>query len=162
MKTKTILRIVFSWLLVLALCVGIFLLSAQNAEQSANLSANAVTPLFRLLTRMFGENGHVILRKIAHFSQFALLSFLLYNAFYQTRKTKRLSPVLPLLCGVLYAVSDEVHQIFVPGRACMLMDMGIDSLGCLLGILCFFLLVRILSVIGKKRNKKSAIPGGTK
>lgn len=162
MKTKDYIRIGLSWALVLALCVGIFLLSAQNAEESAELSSTAVSPLFVFLTNLFGDFGHTVLRKIAHFSQFALLSFLCYNAFYQTRKKKRLSAVLPVALSILYAVSDEIHQIFVPGRACELFDMGIDALGCLTGGLCFFLLVRILLSIRKKRNTKSASHGGTK
>ena len=37
--------------------------------------------------------------------------------------------------AALYAATDELHQYFVPGRACMFTDVCIDSFGALLGIL---------------------------
>ena len=49
--------------------------------------------------------------------------------------------------GALYAVSDEIHQIFVPGRSCELRDILIDSAGVLVGILAFQLLRRTYSAL---------------
>lgn len=46
----------------------------------------------------------------------------------------------------MYATSDEIHQYFVPGRACMVEDVFIDTLGVILGIL--------LIMLGKKIIKK--------
>jgi VanZ family protein len=51
---------------------------------------------------------------------------------------------------ILYAVADELHQLFVPGRAASPVDVLIDTGGALLGILLFALL-RFL--IRKKRSK---------
>lgn len=42
--------------------------------------------------------------------------------------------LIPLLIGFLYAVSDEIHQYFVPGRAMQARDVLIDTVGVLLGI----------------------------
>ena len=45
----------------------------------------------------------------------------------------------------VYAVSDEIHQYFVPGRACMLRDMLLDTCGSLAGIVAALAAVKIFS-----------------
>jgi VanZ family protein len=69
----------------------------------------------------------LVLRKIAHFCEYAILGFLLVRA------TRR-EPVAFAL-GVLYAASDEIHQHFVPGRHAAVRDVAIDSAGVLVGVL---------------------------
>jgi len=67
-----------------------------------------------------------LLRKLAHMAEFAILGLLLARAL----------PELPAFAaGVAYAALDELHQHFVPGRAGMLLDVGIDAVGLLLGVL---------------------------
>jgi len=44
---------------------------------------------------------------------------------------------------VLYAISDETHQIFVPGRSAQISDVLIDSVGAIVGILMYLVLARI-------------------
>jgi VanZ family protein len=51
--------------------------------------------------------------------------------------------VIAFLICVLYAVSDEVHQLYVPGRGCQITDVLIDSGGALAGISLFTVLRRI-------------------
>jgi VanZ like family len=72
------------------------------------------------------------LRKIAHAAEFAVLGALLARALGNGR--------IAAAVGVLYAVSDEVHQSFVPGRMGSAVDVGIDAVGVLLGV---FLWARI-------------------
>jgi VanZ family protein len=69
----------------------------------------------------------LVLRKIAHAAEFALLGALL------ARATGRAGPAFAI--GVLYAVSDEVHQSFVPGRLGSPLDVAIDTVGVVAGIL---------------------------
>ncbi|HZB22732.1 MAG TPA: VanZ family protein [Gaiellaceae bacterium] len=66
-----------------------------------------------------------ILRKAAHVAEFAVLGALL------ARATGRVG--LAVALGVLYAVSDEVHQHFVPGRTGNALDVAIDALGVAAG-----------------------------
>lgn len=69
----------------------------------------------------------LVLRKIAHAGEFALLGALLLRA---------LREELPALAlGIAYAVSDEVHQHFVAGRVGSPLDVLIDSVGVALGVL---------------------------
>ena len=69
----------------------------------------------------------VILRKIAHTTEYAILGALLLRA------TSRVRPAFVL--GVLYAVSDEIHQSFVRGRHGSPIDVAIDTVGVAIGIL---------------------------
>lgn len=147
-SAKHILGVLFAWLLVALCAAGIFMLSAQNGEQSAELSGGMMEQFARFMTALFGEAAHNIFRKFAHFFAYCALMFLTYHAVWRTRRL--LSPVLPFTLCVLYAVSDEVHQYFVPERACRLFDVFIDTLGCIVGGLCFYLLFRLIRLLKQK------------
>lgn len=84
-------------------------------------------------------NGILLLRKLAHLTEFACLGMclrwlcgMLYGGSLQ-------SVLLPLLYGFAAACVDETIQIFSPGRGPGLRDVGIDTLGVLLGIVCLSL-----------------------
>ena len=69
----------------------------------------------------------LILRKGAHTTEYAVLAVLLVRAI------GREAPALAL--GVLYAASDELHQAFVRGRHASPIDVAIDTVGLLIGLL---------------------------
>jgi VanZ family protein len=68
----------------------------------------------------------LVLRKIAHTAEYAVLGALLVRA------TGRAG--LAFALGTLYAISDELHQSFVPGRHGSLIDVAIDALGVAIGV----------------------------
>jgi VanZ family protein len=68
----------------------------------------------------------LVLRKIAHAAEFAVLGFLLLRATCDAR--------LALAGGILYAISDEIHQQFVPGRQGSPLDVAIDAVGVAVGV----------------------------
>jgi VanZ family protein len=70
----------------------------------------------------------LVLRKIAHAAEFALLGALLARALRNDRA---------FLAGVAYAASDELHQHFVPGRVGSPLDVAIDGVGVALGVLAW-------------------------
>lgn len=115
----------------LALMVMIFCNSSLPKNDSAVISNG--------LRVWIGENlgihmsAHFI-RKAAHFAEFALLGLCLVPAVGDNVLPKIARRFLLAACiGVLFAVSDEVHQIFVPGRACEFRDMCIDFSGVICG-----------------------------
>jgi VanZ family protein len=67
-----------------------------------------------------------ILRKCAHMTEYAILALLLVRACGSTATSFAL--------GVAYAVTDEVHQLFVPGRHGSPVDVAIDAVGVLVGL----------------------------
>ena len=68
----------------------------------------------------------LLLRKIAHAAEYAVLGALLARALPR--------PGLAVAFGVLYAVSDEAHQAFVPGRLGSPIDVAIDAVGVVAGV----------------------------
>ncbi len=87
-----------------------------------------------------GDRGHAMVRKLAHFSEFALLGLLLRWLFAMllTRTFPQFG--MPLLAGFLVACLDEIIQSFVPGRNPSLFDVGIDTAGVVLGIVLITLI----------------------
>ena len=78
---------------------------------------------------------------VYHFLEFLILSFLFFRAF-RAYKTKN-AFLLSILFSTLYGLTDEIHQLFVPGRAFELKDILIDFLGsCLILIKKVFKLQR--------------------
>jgi len=71
----------------------------------------------------------LILRKIAHLSEYAILGVLLLRAIQR--------PTVAILAGALYAVTDEVHQHFVRGRHAAWYDVLIDTIGVTIGVLAW-------------------------
>jgi VanZ family protein len=66
------------------------------------------------------------LRKIAHAAEYAVLGALLARALRRSG--------IAVALGTLYAVSDEVHQAFVPGRLGSPLDVAIDAAGVVCGV----------------------------
>ncbi len=65
---------------------------------------------------------------IYHTIQFAILNFLFYRALKTTGKNPQ---TLSILFTVLYAITDEIHQFYVPGRVSSVFDVAIDFLGAI-------------------------------
>lgn len=77
--------------------------------------------------------GFTLSDKVGHLAAYTLLAILLCLG----ARAWGLSPVWVLVLGILYGVSDEFHQSFVPGRSAELGDLIADSLGVLLGTFLF-------------------------
>lgn len=119
--------------------VFIFIHSAMPADISS-AESNVIVRLIAAITDLEQELLQVAVRKVAHFMEFMFLGIcLMLDAKDWANRTNRRFPNIKLssfswMIGTLYAVSDEIHQIFVPGRSCALLDVGIDSAGVLTGV----------------------------
>lgn len=149
MTIKRKIHISVSWILV-AICMGIiFFLSAQNGEESLDLSGSFVMALLKGLGIAIDEG---VLRSIAHCLEFMGLSVLLFNAVYVTWFLKT-TPIFAFFGTVIYAVTDEIHQIFVPERAFQISDILLDSTGALIGVIASFVILKVILYIMKRGNK---------
>lgn len=138
-----------SWILVVA-CMGIiFSLSAQNGEESSDLSGSFVMAVLEWLGISVDEG---VLRTCAHCLEFMGLSVLIFNATYATFETK-LTPVIAFAGTVFYAITDEIHQIFVPDRAFQISDILVDSTGALIGAIASLIILKTILFIKKRGNK---------
>jgi VanZ family protein len=73
-----------------------------------------------------------------HTLEYFILGFLLYRGF-KNSKYENIAFTLAILIAIVYGISDEMHQYFVPGRSFDFFDMGFNSLGALLIIPIRFL-----------------------
>ena len=148
----------FFLVMALATAVAIFFFSSQPGEDSAQLSegvtltvATVVRPGFERLPTVeklsFLESLGLIVRKCAHFSEFALLGLNLMGYIRMKRPEMPARAALPIAWGVatLYAGTDELHQMFVDQRGPAFLDVGIDSAGALTGVLVMALLLALLA-----------------
>jgi VanZ family protein len=116
--------------------------SLLPGEDSGELSGFVGTLLQTLLPflNLQSEQGMHLLRKAAHFSEFAALGFS-FAWFYGMLSKKRLwSMVLPLVSGAAAAAIDETIQLFSPDRGPSIKDVGIDTAGVITGIAVLTLL----------------------
>ena len=140
---------IFSAIFMIAVMVTIFILSAQNSDDSAETSGTLIIWLDRLFAMGVSQDT---IRTAAHFCEYAGLGFSVINFLYAFRNT--VSPILTVIIAWGYAFTDEIHQIFVPGRAFQLIDLTVNLFGILLGIGVFVLFVLIAEI--RKEKKPSA------
>ena len=145
----------------------IFSLSNQDATVSSGTSGNVI----RLIAGIFrpgfdnlpaAEQAEIvaslqfIARKSAHFSIYMILGVLSFLAVISYEK---LFFALRLTTSggicLLYAASDEIHQLFVPGRSGEVRDVMIDFSGAVLGIALSMLVFLLIYRIKKKRTEKN-------
>ena len=110
--------------------------SLLPAEVSAAISGSVKSFLALLFPAdgFAAENaGHSLLRKIAHFAEFACLGLLL--TWLRGMNRKKLTAIFPVLGGLTVALVDETIQGFVPGRTPMVTDVLIDAAGAFFGML---------------------------
>ena len=144
---KAILRIILIILILLWMSL-IFSFSAQDGGESSGLS--------RKIALLFTQDEAKIeiiipwIRKLAHFSEYALGGILTMSLMLTFEKVKnRWKAVASSLFCIAYAGIDEFHQLYVPGRSGMLRDVYIDSLGVIFGVLVTLLIVKIIKAIRK-------------
>ncbi len=99
---------------------------------------------FSTLQGGVGGTGVSWLPVAYHFIAFFLFSFFLFISV-NHKKIKISQVVIVLVISIMYALSDEIHQIFVPFRDASIRDILIDSLG-----ICFALIIGL--IINKKRT----------
>ena len=85
-----------------------------------------------------GSLSEQIISNLAHIPAYALLTFLWLKSFAGTESKNNIIAFSLTLAGlVLFAVSDEIHQSFVPGRTASFMDIGLDLIGIFFGLWAF-------------------------
>ncbi len=140
------------WALAVSIMIFIFFCSSETADRSQRTSESfteavlSLFPSFKALPRAekdgIIEGVRFIVRKLAHFSVYCGLGAMMYLSLVAAR-IKKLTPLWAFICSALYAVSDEIHQMFVAGRSGELRDVCIDSSGALLGIVIALLAVTV-------------------
>ena len=155
-------------LIVLLLCTFyiIFGFSSQDGEKSGGISkkitefilekSSKYNSLEQTKKEEVSKRTERIIRKIAHFSIYTLVGFLLMALFSTYENIKRKYQIyISAIMGILYAIFDEIHQSFTPGRGPKITDVFIDSLGVFFGMAVILLIIEILNRKNKKCHKMS-------
>ncbi len=122
------------WLLPLAAAVMIFWFSSQTGDESASLSDGLLLRILNFFAGRFQaldvdsllDGLSNLIRKAAHVAEFAVLYGTLLLAWFVSGIRKYRWVLFSILTVFLYACSDEIHQIFVDGRASQFKDVLID------------------------------------
>ena len=146
-------------LLTLALMVMIFCFSAQSGEDSQRVSKGFLATLLgalleRILPRLSEKGAEWDIRKYAHMAEYfclGLSAMLWLSELARWRKPGR-AALSALALSLLYACSDELHQIFVPGRAGRFVDVLVDGAGFVSSIGLALLCCWIGNGIRKKKT----------
>lgn len=141
-KYKT--NIIFLVLTLLWMLV-IFLYSAKTAEESEGQSMAVGMRVGSILHADFEtwseeaklEFAQIYdkpIRKFAHMAEYAVLGLLLVGVVVPGSESKKKILFIAWLIAVVYACTDEVHQLLVPGRYGSIIDVGIDAIGAAIGV----------------------------
>lgn len=164
--TKELLKYKDKVLIVLAIIwMGvIFMFSAQVSDESKSSSNKVTSAVVNTVISIKKENiseekrqkiiedKTFIVRKSAHFTEYFILGLILI-LYLQTKE--KLAPkyiILAIIFCVLYATSDEIHQLFVDGRSCKIMDILIDTCGSSLAILGFTSIYKLTTNLKKQKE----------
>lgn len=146
-------------------CIVIFSFSAVPAKASTKQSKGLTYNVIKLLNgnklnekelEKLTKKVNPIVRKVAHFSIYMILAIFTYifieelNIKSKSEKERLRKNILyTCIFCIIYAIFDEIHQIYVPGRTGKAIDVIIDTLGSCMGIV-ILLLNNSLKIIRKK------------
>ena len=159
-------KLMLSLLAVIAVAAMIFFFSAQDGEDSSRLSAGITKWLVAHVVSDFAEmtpneqlaimeRASFIVRKAAHFSEYALLAMaiMVFLHYYRPNRRPSVMVVCAWIGATIYASTDELHQMFVDSRGPAVRDVCIDSAGAVLGALVGMALLSF--VLWRRRRAQS-------
>lgn len=127
----------------------LFFLSSQPATESGALSRNVTQMIISFVQQIFPsveldlQGLHGLVRKSAHFFGYFVLGLLVMTALGTSNIRGNRRVVITLFICLAYAIADEIHQVFIPGRAGQVVDVIIDTSGSLVGILIYLVFARL-------------------
>lgn len=153
-------KAVIFWILTFVIMTVIFCFSAQTAVESTGTSNSFSEQIIRILQPVIKipeaeipsvvESMDGMIRVTAHYGIFLILGVSCYLAAYFTKNLQNIYKSLYSvgICAA-YAVSDEIHQFFVPGRSFQISDILTDTAGVITGTLI------VIAILIYKRRKQA-------
>lgn len=152
-------KAVFFWAVTVVIMVVIFCFSSQTAVESTDVSNSFSERIIRILQPVTKiteeeipsavESMDGMIRVVAHYSVFLLLGTTCYLAAYFTKNLRHIyKSMYSVGICTLYAVLDEIHQLFVPGRSFQVLDILTDTAGVITGTI---IVIGIILLINRKK-----------
>ena len=136
MKSKT--------LLIIGILINIFiwtnsLMPSNLSSSQSGLIVNLIYPVFK---NVFDVNTFTtVVRKLAHFTEFMFLA-IIFSYYFKSINIKN-PYLITMIYGLIVAIIDETIQLFIPGRAGLIIDVLIDFSGVITGVLVVFIISKI-------------------
>jgi len=136
MKSKT--------LLIIGILINIFiwtnsLMPSNLSSSQSGLIVNLIYPVFK---NVFDVNTFTtVVRKLAHFTEFMFLA-IIFSYYFKSINIKN-PYLITMIYGLIVAIIDEAIQLFIPGRAGLIIDVLIDFSGVITGVLVVFIISKI-------------------
>ncbi len=131
-----------------------------NSSLSAVESTEQSSPVTQMLNSIL-QSLHIpvtltetVVRKLAHFTEYAILGALLATTVYLYAHTRLKTAAVTLIVGAIIPVCDESIQLFPAGRSCQVRDMVIDYTGVVFATLIALWIISIKEKRCKKRKEK--------
>lgn len=147
-------RLVRYWMPILVWMILIF--AGSTDALSAEHTSRFLVPFLRWLNPAISMHAlatiQFLLRKLGHFTEYAILAALLWRALRITLISRGNAAIaaISFFCAAIFATSDEFHQSFIPTRTASAHDVAIDCLGALFAVLLCAMLAA--------RRKKAVAP----
>jgi len=160
--TIKIRRLILPTLLIFQICF-IFIMSSfghNSSDAQSNLFVDFIAQNFPHVRHGL-ENDLIslstlifLVRKTAHFTEYTILGSLFFLNLRNTPLGLIKHPLATsILFSFLYACTDEIHQIFVPGRSAQFRDVLIDTLGASFGAIITYLIIKLFTKIKAHSHK---------
>ena len=147
-----VIRKIIKFIIVIFFMFSIFYFSSDNDTKSNKKSDGVVIGLCKVIMGdKYNENKKdyyinkyvFIVRKLAHFTIYFCLGCSLISFISEFMIINYKAILLALLICIIYAISDEVHQLFIGGRSGRILDVLIDSLGSFFGIYAYYIFTKL-------------------
>ncbi|MBH1940303.1 VanZ family protein [Mobilitalea sibirica] len=152
-----------TWLPAIILMGIIFYFSSKPAQVSSEDSmniANSILNVYETIVEKplegdirlekLGTIEHFI-RKGAHFTEYMLLAITIAFPLWKRKNRGYRLILFTIFFTAMYAASDEIHQLFVPGRSGEISDVIIDTAGATVGA-CLYYIVTLCYIHRKRRR----------
>ena len=143
----------------------VFLFSNQQGNASSVTSNKVTKEIIEIIpsTKNLEENKkneivkkvNPIMRKIAHYSIYLVGGILIIFFISTIVKSEGRGVLYSTLIGLIYAITDEIHQMFMDGRTAKITDVFIDTLGVITGILLLLFVKEIYHRYNKIKQAKN-------
>lgn len=127
----------------------IFAFSSDNGEASTEKSDSIIINVYQIFNKKELTNKEkeelveklvFPIRKLAHLSEYLILGILIISLISEFTLINRKAFFIGLLLCIIYATSDEIHQLFSVGRSARILDILIDTIGSSIGISIYYLI----------------------
>lgn len=142
---------IISWIIL------IFLFSSQVATESSELSGRIVNSIAPVAPEIIKSSLTFLVRKSAHVFLYFVLGILTANFLVSYKLKAKLVYIYSLIFVFVYAITDEIHQLFVAGRSGEVRDVLMDTVAGAVGIALYLGLRKLLSTKRASKSTKNIV-----